>query len=241
MTKTETTVNSFSSQQVKNLELNVGYAQVIFDTTPDKIIQITAENIPSDAYVCEMRNDTLVVSYKPLCRIPHLPYHEPQITFLLPESLILEHVSLNLGAGEINIEQVPLTCDTMDVTIGAGKWKMIQLSVMKKLHIEVGAGSINLKRAKSGSLYLECGAGDCFYNGKIDNNFQINCGVGSCELQLENKEQDFDYDISCALGEIKMNGNRLKSCSSTNLRFQNDTLHKAILQCGVGKITLKTA
>ena len=166
---------------------------------------------------------------------------EPRITILLPESLLFEHVTLHLGAGKMNMEQFPLSCHDMNVSIGAGKWKTKQLSVSQNLHIEVGAGKVNLQQAKSGSLKLDCGAGNCFYHGEIYNVFKISCGVVYCELQLANKEQDFDYDISCALGEIQINGNRMRNLSLKRHSSQENELNKAILQCGVGRIILETA
>ena len=237
----EKTVNTFSPCHVKNLDLQVGFAQVIFGIAPNEDIQVTAEDLADGTYLCEMQDDKLVVSYKPFNRIVHYPKHiKTLITLLLPESLILEHISLNLGAGNMNMEQFSLSCHTMDVSIGAGKWKAKQLSVAQNLHIEVGAGSVNLKQTRSGTLKLDCGAGECFYNGEIDGGFQIDCAVGHCALQLANKEDDFDYDISCALGEVKINGQGIRSVGFEKHRFHENALGKAVLQCGVGKITLET-
>ena len=234
--------NTFSPQHIKKLELQAGFVQVIFSTAPDEVIQVTAENLTDGTYLCEMQDDKLVVSYKPYNRIVHYPRHtKARITLLLPEGFTLEHISLNLGAGKMNMEEFPLSCHDMDVSIGAGKWTAKQLSVVQNLHIEVGAGSVNLKQAKSGTLNLECGAGECFYNGEINGNFQIDCAVGHCALQLANKEHDFNYDISCALGEVKINGQGMRSLGFEKHRFHERALGKAVLQCGVGKITLETA
>ena len=238
----EKTVNTFSPCHVKNLDLQAGFAQVIFNTAPDEIIQITAENLADGTYLCEMQDDKLVVSYKPYNRIVHYPKHiKTQITLLLPESLMLDRISLNLGAGKMDMEHFPLSCHDMDVAIGAGKWIAKQLSAAQNLHIEVGAGSVNLKQTKSGTLRVNCGAGECFYNGEINGSFQVDCAVGHCAFQLANKEQDFDYDISCALGEVKINGRGMRSISLEKHRFHENALGKAVLQCGVGKITLETA
>lgn len=234
--------NTFPSSHVKKLELQAGFAHVIFDTTPDEVIQVTAENLADGTYLCEMQDDKLVVSYTPYNRIVHFPKHtKTRITLLLPEDFMPEHISLNLGAGKMNMERAPLSCYTMDVSIGAGKWKSRQLSVAQHLHIEVGAGSVNLEQTKSGTMRVDCGAGECFYNGEIGGDFQIDCAVGHCALQLTNKEDDFNYDISCALGEVKINGQGMRSLSLEKHRFHENALGKAVLQCGVGKISLETA
>ncbi len=234
--------NTFPSYQVKKLELQAGFAHVIFNTAPDEVIQVTAEDLADGTYLCEMQDDKLVVSYKPYNRIVHFPKHtKTQITLLLPESFMFEHISLNLGAGKMNTEHFPLSCHDMNVVIGVGKWKAKQLSVTHNLHVEVGAGSVNLKQTKSGTLRLDCGAGECFYNGEIGGGFQIDCAVGHCALQLTNKEQDFNYDISCALGEVKINGQGIRSVGFEKHRFHENALGNAVLQCGVGKITLETA
>ncbi|MCM1259232.1 MAG: hypothetical protein NC307_15495 [Roseburia sp.] len=69
---------------------------------------------------------------------------------------------------------------------------------------------------------------------------KISCGVGNCRLLLENRKEDFDYNITYALGKINVNGNGIKCSGSTRQIHTGHTLGTAILECGIGNIELIT-
>ena len=138
----------------------------------------------------------------------------------LPADLSLEHAVLEIGAGSLYLDAVPVTCENMDVEIGAGKTKM--------------------KGVTTGRLNVECGVGSCVYEGRVNGDIKVNCGVGNCSFQLENKEGDFNYDVSCAVGNVRINGNRLKGLASKKSYKNESALGTAILECGVGNIEFRT-
>lgn len=214
-------INTFPIDDIKNLDVKATAVKVSLHAVSGSEIRVESNNLEESAYRCELHHDTLIVSYTLSSnRLIVLPRHtEAKIDIFLPESLTLENVSLDLGAGQMEAER---------------------LSVSEKFDIDVGAGQIRLHQTSAGSLKLRCGAGECFYSGKIDNNFQVNCGVGNCKLRLTNKEQEFDYDISCALGEVSVNRNKLRGIDNRH-RSQETTGKKAILQCSLGRISLETA
>ena len=73
------------------------------------------------------------------------------------------------------------------------------LQVSGRLDLQVGAGEVKMKTATVGTLNLECGVGACVYRGCVNEDIKVDCGVGSCKFELDNKESDFNYDVSCAL------------------------------------------
>lgn len=237
---TEITTDTFETDLVKDLEVDISSAKVLFQKNFDNKIQVTAENVTEGRYDCQLNGNRLVVSYRcsRISLLPRLHYMTPEITLYLPPDLALERVKLDVGAGKVFMEEILFSCQKMHANLGAGQWYARQLSVSDSLHIETGAGNVRLEKTTTDNFQLECGAGSCSFEGRIGKNMKISCGVGSCTLLLENKEDDFDYNISCALGKINVNGNGIKGSGSTRTAHTAHSLGTAILECGIGNIEL---
>ena len=65
--------------------------------------------------------------------LPRSGGEKEEITVYLPAGLSLEYAVLEIGAGTIDLDAAPISCGTMDVEIGAGKWNAAQLSVSGRL------------------------------------------------------------------------------------------------------------
>lgn len=234
--------NSFAANQVTDMEIAAACARVVFKAASDDAIRVEAENLLDGEYTCELRGNRLVVSYEVHGRwnIGGPNVDRTYIALYVPANHVFGRIELNIAVGRMQMEEVPISCGYMDVELGAGKWKAERLLVTDRLSIETGAGKAKLRDVKAGSLELDCGAGECVYEGRVEGGIKVDCGVGVCGLYLENKESDFDYDVSCALGSVRVNGSRIK-CFGSQKRCQREgALGKAVLECGVGKIVLET-
>ncbi len=113
--------------------------------------------------------------------------------------------------------------------------------MQKKLKVEIGAGKAKMKEITAGSLSVDCGVGESVYQGRVNGDLKVNCGVGSCKFELDNKESDFKYKLSCALGSIRLNGNKISCLGTQKIQSNGEALGKAVLECGLGSIALRTA
>lgn len=237
----EKMINIFETDMVKNLEVEAACANVFFTKSLDGQIHVEAEETGRGRYRCEVREETLAVTYE----IPKklIAFHSDptaRIWIFLPAELVLEQVVLEIGAGNMKIEKVPLSCRNMSVEVGAGKWEAEQLLVSGKFAIKIGAGNAEAKQVDAGTLNIDCGVGDCTYEGSIHGDITVNCGVGNCKLNLDNEESDFSYDISCALGNVSVNGNKVRCIGSQNISTGGNPQGKAVLECGIGNILVVT-
>lgn len=98
-----------------------------------------------------------------------------------------------------------------------------------------------MKEITAGSLSVDCGVGESVYQGRVNGDLKVNCGVGSCKFELDNKESDFKYKLSCALGSIRLNGNKISCLGTQKIQSNGEALGKAVLECGLGSIALRTA
>lgn len=238
----EVRVDTFAADDVKNLDLRIAAAAVRTEEAAGREIRVEARNLQGGRYTCELRSGKLVIVYKMegVIHLHRLGQEETEILIYLPANLSLGHVTLEIGAGSMCMDAVSISCDNMEVEIGAGKWKAAHLSVSDSLNVEIGAGKAKMRGITAGRLNIECGVGSSVYKGRVDGDIKVNCGVGSCGFQLENKESDFNYDVSCAVGSIKINGSKLKSFASKKSFRSESALGTAVLECGLGSIEFRT-
>lgn len=241
-TKTDIKTNTFAADDVKCLELRIAAAGVEVKEAAAGEIRIEAENVEEGQYDCGVTEGTLAVHYQFKNALINLPNKQTvHITLYIPSGMFFENIVLDAGAGEVKMEEVPLSCQKLNVQIGAGKWKAAKLSVQKKLKVEIGAGKAKMKEITAGSLSVDCGVGESVYQGHVNGDLKVNCGVGSCKFELDNKESDFKYKLSCALGSIRLNGNKISCLGTQKIQSNGEALGKAVLECGLGSIALRTA
>lgn len=235
-------VNTFAADDVKKLDLRIAAAAVRTEEAAGREIRVEARNLEGGRYTCELRSGKLVIVYKMegVVHLHRLGQDEVEIMIYLPENLSLEQVKLEIGAGSMYLDAVSVSCEKMEVEIGAGKWKAAHLSVSDSLNVEIGAGKAKMKGVTAGSLNVECGVGSSVYKGRVNGDIKVNCGVGSCSLLLENKEGDFNYDVSCAVGSVNINGSKLKSFASKRTYKNGSAMGTAVLECGLGSIEFRT-
>ncbi len=241
--ETKKMTNTFAAAEVNRLELRVSASDVeVKEAAASGEIRVEAEHLDQGHYVCEVRDGKLVVShkFKKAGMISLMNQETVHITLYMPAGMSFEHIVLEAGAGNVKMEEVPISCKEMSAEIGAGKWRAAKLSVTEKLSVQIGAGKVKLKEITVGSLSVDCGVGKSAYKGRVNRDITVNCGVGSCNFQLDNKETDFNYKLSCALGSIRLNGNKIGGLGSEKIYSDKKALGTAVLECGLGSIELNT-
>ena len=63
------------------------------------------------------------------------------------------------------------------------------------------------------------------------------CSIGVAELALDGREDDFKYEISCAMGSITVGGNSYGALAD-NTRINNRASADCELECSMGEIVL---
>lgn len=237
-------VNTFCANTINNLTLQISCANVIFaPNANENEIRVEASYYPNASYTCEQSGDCLSILYRQ--RFEKLYYNidpeAPQITVFLPPDYTFRKIDMEIGAGVLTMEETPIACEEFLLDLGAGDGRINNLSVSGNSSLEVGAGHIRFAHTQMGPLDIECGVGECIYQGTVNGNLHVSCGVGNCKLQLENQETDFFYDISCSLGQINVNRNHIHSIGTQKFSNGRDWKWTAVLECGLGKISVNTS
>lgn len=163
-----------------------------------------------------------------------------EITVYIPANQVFTDFTLSIGAGSAKIQIPGLRADNAQFTIGAGDLKAERMVIEDRLEVNAGAGNARLYGMQTKDLLIESGVGKCFYEGKVLRNMKAECGVGQVEAELDGKEADYNYNVSCALGTVKINENTTGAFASEKKLQHAGAVGYIELNCGVGKIFVTT-
>lgn len=138
--------------------------------------------------------------------------NETNITLYVPEETDLQKINVELGAGKIEV--FGLNGKELDISMGAGniEWDSLMADSLK---LEMGAGKLTTKNAVLGDVKVSLGAGDCRMQGEFQGDVGVNCAAGKIVLTHVGTEAEFNYDISCTAGSIKIDGEKISGVAET--------------------------
>ncbi len=127
-----------------------------------------------------------------------------------------------LGAGQITLYVPEAGIEKFEAEVGAGMLDLGELSV-GELSLELGVGAITADYVKGREckinvdmgraaidnmdiehLRAEVGAGEFVAKGNISEKLEVDCAMGNVEVTLEGSEQDFDYELEAAMGNVSV-------------------------------------
>ena len=245
--------NEYAAADVKGLVLEVGYADLLVqEEATDKITVSTMRDEEKTAsYSCELRDGVLKVN--PGNMDIHITIfgdgkkfnkgdiEKDMVLITLPCGMHFAEMDLSIGAGKAKFKNNSTTYERVEIEVGAGTVSVDNLTVEGHMEVETGAGTVELLNFRAASASVECGVGAMKLKGAVDGDVNINCGVGSVEMELDAVEADYNYEISCAIGAVLVNGSKRGGMFASQSTMRNaDAKGKMNMNCGVGRIELLT-
>lgn len=232
----------FEAAAVKQIRMKIDYADLsvqISENLDHIMLEIQKEE--DDIYQSRLQGGVLKIrnQWKKKWRMDNC--HKSRMKLWLPAHKHLELFKLELGAGNAKIDGLNLSCEKMSLETGAGNIIAGGLQINGVLKTEIGAGTITLNGIRAEELYSECGMGDFTMRGQVQRKVKVECGMGKCHIDLEGKEDDYNYDIACGLGKIRVNGNLLNQIGTIQKSFNPQTTGEIYLSCGMGDVALNIA
>ncbi|MGC4019009.1 MAG: DUF4097 family beta strand repeat-containing protein [Muricomes sp.] len=133
----------------------------------------------------------------------------------IPRKNNLEAASFQIGAGRLEIENIK----------------------SQGLDISVGAGEAVVQQFETKELNVECGAGEAVLSGTVLGDISVNCGVGKAEITLNGKQEDYNYNLKCGIGELVV-GNHSYAGLGNDQEIDNGAQRDADIECGIGQVTV---
>lgn len=160
---------------------------------------------------------------------------DAKIILYVPKKAVLEKIYVDLGAGTMKASD--LNGKEVECDLGAGylEWNALNADSAK---INIAAGQAVVKDAVLGGLEVSLGAGDCEVQGKLQGNVKVDCAAGNVSLECVGKEKEFNYDLSCTVGNIEV-GEIVVSDMNEEKKIDNNASKTMELSVSAGNIEVE--
>ncbi|MDD3413241.1 MAG: DUF4097 family beta strand repeat-containing protein [Lachnospiraceae bacterium] len=216
----------YDIDEIKNLNIKIGGgAMTIVPYDGDKIKIVTKNQ---NKYKCGLKGDTLYIQSN------EESTNRRSIKLYFPQNMMFENVTVKLGAGVIDAESID--CDELKATVGAGQLSAEDIT-SKDAYFKIGAGSLMLSDINFIESEYKVGLGAADIDGKLLGNTEIDVSMGSVEMDLDNKEEDFNYQVDCSAGSVEI-GDMSTSGMATERDFDNGSDSVFIVNCSMGSAAI---
>lgn len=192
----ESAGTSFSgtiSSEVTMLQMEVGAARIWIKTGDELYVEA------NNPYITVAdRNGTLYIQEE--SHIADLD--DSSLTIYIPEDMVFDQVDMTTGAGLIDLEQ--LSCQKLELELGAGKAEFQKLTVTGKADIEGGAGQFILHNGQLHNLDFEMGVGEGDIVTSLTGSADIASGIGALYLTVLGNADDFTVYAESGLGRVEV-------------------------------------
>lgn len=225
----------FLESEVESLDIDIRYGEVLISDSESGQIEINIDAPRRNSYQCKNDNGTLTLKDKTSRTWRN---NKVRVTIAIPEGKTFEQVELVTNAGTIDIAH-HLAANELDLELDAGEMTAENLVAADEFSANVGAGRMAVTQFQAGSMDVECGLGEVEICGSVAQDADIKCGMGFISLMLDAKEDDYDYEVSCGLGSVSVNGEHFSSLS-TDKGIDHHAGRKVRLDCGMGEISVQS-
>ncbi len=203
-----------SFDQVESLELEVEAGDVrIEESDKDQVVVTGRDVYPS--FQCSMDGKTLKIEDKNK-RYFRTGKKDSVITVEIPRELEFHKLNLHVTMG--NLEVVGFQTKNMGVLCGAG--------------------SATLEGDVLGKSEFQCGMGELIYQGGLEGDTRFECGMGSITADLTNRQKDFDYELTCGMGEVQVGDLSIGGVAGDQ-KISNRAGRLMKVDCGMGEVTVE--
>lgn len=182
-------------------------------------------------FQCFVRNNTLFVKTTRTL-IKWNDYDDCEVVLYIPANTHFEQVDIELGAGALQIKDIE--ADKIQLEVGAGQ---IEADYLQTDHCEVkvGMGEILINDMLVKKMDAEVGMGHLMLDGTILGNADVECSMGAIEMQLTGAEEDFNYKLEAAMGDVSIGGSDYSGLAHERT-VKNGADKNMSIECAMGSI-----
>lgn len=158
------------------------------------------------------------------------------IRITIPKDFNGKKINLKCGAGSITADKI--TADEISVSVGAGSCSIDELISKEKSEFIVGAGEIIINNLSAVNAKFNCSMGSIYVKGILKGTNQAVCSMGTIDLDLEGRQEDYNYTGKCSMGTVSINNSNYTGVNQ-NFEKDNDADNDISINCSVGTVNLK--
>ena len=248
---------------LRGLDLEVGACRMYIKETDEQNVSIAIIGECEDHYRYRIKDeDTLLLVHKDmdyngfdsLWNSRH-PRGNTRVYLYLPKGAMLDDISIDFGAGKLDAGY--LKAKEIEISAGAGKCTFDGLEASESIELSMGAGKITAgtlfaKEAKldiaAGELHVSdakvtahteavVSMGNANLNGSFAGELNADCSMGNLNFTLEGAEDDYNYDVDCGMGNVKIGSKRYNNLGG---EFETDHGSSATvsISCAMGTVNV---
>ena len=192
-------------EEFTELDIEVGVANLSIIAEGEEY-RVETYDIPENAII-ENRNCKLEIKDKSTI----FRSGESRIIVYIPDNTTLRKVDLELGAGNVGIDN--LKAETAN--------------------IECGAGQVTIRNTELANADIDAGVGKLEFSGTLKGKTEVNCGIGEVAIDLQGGSEIYTLDVEKGIGDISVNE---ESVSSKTVIGNGE--NKVSIEGGIGKISI---
>lgn len=181
-----------------------------------------------------------------------------KVHLYLPKDIYLNDVDIMFGAGildagalrahEMQVEAGASVCSidelvsdgSAEINVGAGQIRISSFEA-NEANLNIGAGELYIEGAKiTGETDIDIGMGNAEVSGLIAGDLNADIGMGSLTLVLTDSEQDHNYKIDCAMGNVRVGRNSYTGLSDEKT-INNGSSSTYDIECSMGNVNVSFA
>ena len=198
------------------LVIDLDFGHLMIQSTDSKDVYIEAS--PEDEKYFDLQRKDTIITVRSKEHSVFSGIHVPEATLYVPQDLDIQHIFLDVDAGECVVE------NAMNV---------------QTLEVDVDAGSVKIQNMTANWLDLNCDAGGIIYAGEAVSGGEADVDAGKIELNLSGKqEKDYNYKIDVDAGVLFINNHKY-SGKERETFIRNNSKATWSISCDAGKIEMK--
>ena len=207
--------NTVDMDFASDLEISLKYDELLIQEYDGDKIRVNVANDAKNDVVVKETSGKITITDTRSGNVKK----KKQIKVSIPSVKEFDTVSLGVDMGTIDLE-CDLKVQELSVEVGAGEFSGYGNITAAYCDLQVGAGTIDIDQIDVQKLNADCGAGEI-------------------DMVVTGKEKDYNYDLSCGMGEINLEDSEYSGIGIEKNISNEGARKDMVLECGMGEIDVE--
>ena len=207
--------NTVDMDFASDLEISLKYDELLIQEYDGDKIRVNVANDTKNDVVVKETSGKITITDTRSGNVKK----KKQIKVSIPSVKEFDTVSLGVDMGTIDLE-CDLKVQELSVEVGAGEFCGYGNITAAYCDLQVGAGTIDIDQIDVQKLNADCGAGEI-------------------DMVVTGKEKDYNYDLSCGMGEINLEDSEYSGIGIEKNISNEGARKDMVLECGMGEIDVE--
>lgn len=207
--------NTVDMDFASDLEISLKYDELLIQEYDGDKIRVNVANDAKNDVVVKETSGKITITDTRSGNVKK----KKQIKVIVPSGKDFDTVSLGVDMGTIDLE-CDLKVQELSVEVGAGEFSGYGNITAAYCDLQVGAGTIDIDQIDVQKLNADCGAGEI-------------------DMVVTGKEKDYNYDLSCGMGEIDLENSEYSGLGIEKTISNEGAQKDMVLECGMGEIDVE--